>query len=307
MLRAWRPWLVALLLGLGADAWATSQAVQSALELMNQGKLQKALDQLDDHLDSAPQDAEGRFTRGLVLVRMNRGDDAIKAFSDLTRDYPQLPEPYNNLAVLYAQQGDYDKAREALEAALASHPSYMTAHENLGDVYAALANAAYTRAIALDPKNSGIKAKLALVEKLEALADSGATVVARVAAATAKPEDTSPVSEADAAAVRQRVQDWAAAWSAKDADKYLAFYSTEFSAEAGGSRQTWEAQRRARIAKPKQIQVQVTDVQASRGAGGTVRTSFTQTYQSDVLSNTSTKVLEWRNDGEWRIVREYSR
>jgi len=66
---------------------------------------------------TSPQDAEARFSRGLVLVKLSRTDEAIKVFADLTRDYPQLPEPYNNLAVLYAQKGDYEKARDALEAA----------------------------------------------------------------------------------------------------------------------------------------------------------------------------------------------
>ncbi len=33
-------------------------------------------------------------------------------FRGLIEDYPELPEPYNNLAVIYAQQGEYDSARD---------------------------------------------------------------------------------------------------------------------------------------------------------------------------------------------------
>ncbi|MBV8063690.1 MAG: tetratricopeptide repeat protein, partial [Nevskia sp.] len=130
-----------LLLAAGAalPALAAAPPVQEAQTLLSQGDYKGALDRLDRYLASSPQDAEGRFTRGLALVKLNRTDEAIKTFSELTRDYPQLPEPYNNLAVLYAQKGDYEKARDALEAALATHPAYATAHENLGDIYSALA------------------------------------------------------------------------------------------------------------------------------------------------------------------------
>jgi tetratricopeptide (TPR) repeat protein len=48
----------------------------------------------------------------------------MAVFSKLTEDYPELPEPYNNLAVLYAQQKQYDKARTALEMAIRIHPGY---------------------------------------------------------------------------------------------------------------------------------------------------------------------------------------
>jgi Flp pilus assembly protein TadD len=58
----------------------------------------------------------------------------------LIEDYPELPEPYNNLAVLYAQQKQFDKARTALEMAIRIHPGYATAYENLGDLHSRLAS-----------------------------------------------------------------------------------------------------------------------------------------------------------------------
>lgn len=298
---------------LAAPLWAASPAVDEAQALIAKGQLEQALSKLDTHLGSAPQDAEARFTKGLVLVRLNRNDDAAKVFGDLTRDYPQLPEPYNNLAVIYAQQGEYDKAREALEAALATHPSYPVAHENLGDIYAALAAAAYNRAASLDPNNASVKAKVGLINQLDSLADSGATITASAAipAATAPAPKTAPAAPAakvDDAALSKLVQDWAAAWAAKDSDKYLSFYAPDFSPEGGTSRQVWEAQRRARIAKPKSIKVAVSDIKVTALDGGRAEVSFAQDYQSDVLSNRSTKVLELNSSqGAWHIRREYSR
>jgi len=282
---------------------AASPGVDEAQALMGQGQFEQALERLDKHLSSAPQDAEARFTRGLVLVRLNRNDDAAKAFTELTRDYPQLPEPYNNLAVIYAQQGEYDKAREALEAALATHPSYPVAHENLGDIYAALSAAAYSRALTLDQNNASVKAKLALVNQLDRLADSGVTVAARAPV----PVETSGTAP-DENGITLAVQTWAAAWSAKDVDKYLGFYATEFAPEGGTSRQAWEAQRRSRIAKPKEIRVGVSDLKISSLASGRVQVTFQQDYQSDTLSNRSTKVLELAQaKGQWQIRREYTR
>ena len=160
------PAAVALALGTGSLA-VHANAVADAQKMMQRGDYAAALSALDAQLRSNPQDAEARFVRGLALTQLDRVPDAIRAFADLTRDYPQLPEPYNNLAVLYAQEGDYEKARDALEAALATHPSYATAHENLGDIYAALACAAYNRALMLDQGNRGVQQKLSLISQMD--------------------------------------------------------------------------------------------------------------------------------------------
>lgn len=296
-------WLV-----LAAPAYAASPSVDEAQVLINKGQFEQALARLDSHLRSAPQDAEARFTRGLVLVRLNRNDDAAKAFAELTRDYPQLPEPYNNLAVIYAQQGEYDKARDALEAALATHPSYPVAHENLGDIYAALAAAAYNRALSLDQDNASVKAKLTLINQLESLADSGATIAARTAPAEPAAASAAAAVKVNPDSIGQIVQGWAAAWSAKDVEKYLGFYAPEFAPEGGTSRQAWEAQRRARISKPKEIRVAVSELRVEPVNGERVLVTFQQEYSSDVLSNRSTKVLELTQvGGQWRIRREFTR
>lgn len=160
--------LASLIAASAAISVQAASPVEETQTLISQGDLDGALKRIDRFLASSPQDAEGRFTRALILVKQNRNADAIKAFTDLTRDYPQLPEPYNNLAVLYAQSGDYEKARDALEAALATNPAYATAHENLGDIYAALAGAAYNRALALDASNTTTRYKLSLLSDLTA-------------------------------------------------------------------------------------------------------------------------------------------
>src|SRR5258706_15112 len=108
----------------------------------------------------------GSSRKGLILAEQNKVAEAIEVFTALARDYPELPEPYNNLAVLYANQGQYEKARQQLEMSIRTHPSYATAYENLGDVYTKLASQAYDKALQFDSSNSAAKNKLSLIRDL---------------------------------------------------------------------------------------------------------------------------------------------
>ena len=135
-------------------------------QLIKAGKLSEALAKADQYLASKPRDPQMRFIKGVIQRDAGKTSDAIGTFTRLTEDYPELPEPYNNLAVLYASQTQFDKARTALEMAIRTNPSYATAHENLGDVYAKLASQAYTKALQLDTNNQGVAPKLALIREL---------------------------------------------------------------------------------------------------------------------------------------------
>ncbi len=318
--------IMLLLSGAALPALASAPAVQEAQTLLSQGDSKGALDRLDRYLATSPQDAEARFNRGLVLVKLNRTDEAIKVFTDLTRDYPQLPEPYNNLAVLYAQKGDYEKARDALEAALATHPAYATAHENLGDIYSALAGAAYNRALQLDKGNQAVQYKLSLINQLgngpgaytaagttsvpagnpksEAIGAAPPPAAAAAVAPASTPAPPAPAADADSAAVTSTLNAWAKAWAAKDVDGYLSFYAADFQPESG-SRTLWEAQRRERVAKPSRISVRVLNPQLSRIDAHHVRVNFIQDYASDTVNDKARKTVELSNSGgSWKIVRE---
>ena len=142
-------------------------------QLLRSGKLADALAKADQYLAGKPRDPQMRFLKGVILTESGKPGDAIVTFTKLTEDYPELPEPYNNLAVLYAGQSQFDKARAALEMAIRTNPSYATAHENLGDVYAKLASQAYSKALQLDAGNAGVQPKLALIRELFAPARGG--------------------------------------------------------------------------------------------------------------------------------------
>jgi ketosteroid isomerase-like protein len=160
-----------------ADDWT------DASQLLKQGQHAQALDKINQFLSGRPRDAQGRFLKGLILTELNRSAEAIDIFTRLTQDFPELPEPYNNLAVLYAAQGQYEKARQSLEMSIRTHPSYATAYENLGDVYTKLASQAYDKALQLDSSNSAAKTKLALVRDLV-----GSGTARPVAKPAARPE-----------------------------------------------------------------------------------------------------------------------
>ena len=203
---ALRTALISMSLLLAGSVWADDFADIS--KHIKAGQFNEALGKVDAALVKTPKDAQLRFLKGLIYTEQNKSAEAIVIFTKMTEDFPDLPEPYNNLAVLYASAGQYDKARAALEAAIRTHPTYATAYENLGDVYAKLASQAYDKALAgenfaklasqaydkalqLDANNQSTKKKLALV-----------STMSRGNASTAGATATSPVQVAKAPAAK---------------------------------------------------------------------------------------------------------
>jgi tetratricopeptide (TPR) repeat protein len=134
--------------------------------LLRQGKADEALAKADAYIAGKPRDPQMRFLRGVILTEQGKQSEATVAFTQLTQDFPELPEPYNNLAALYAAQSQFDKARAALEMAIKLNPDYATAHENLGDIYARLAAQSYAKAQQLETGNATVPPKLALIRQV---------------------------------------------------------------------------------------------------------------------------------------------
>ena len=332
----------ALLLSASLAVYADD--VQDAHKLFKQGQHSQALDKVNGVLAGKPKDAQARFLKGLILTEQGKTAEAIKTFSALTEDYPELPEPYNNLAVLYASQGQYDKAKLALEMAIRTHPSYATAHENLGDIYAKMASQAYDRALQLDRSNTATQTKLSMIQdlfaggthgkaaparnnpvlsKVEVPAPSKAEVAAPANEAASQPEAAKPEPVAPAATkpapaekntppasnnsgeVLKTVNAWAAAWSARDVKKYLSFYAADFKVPDGESRAAWEAARHERISKPKSIQVGISGATVSFSDGNHAAVKFHQSYRASHLKSSGNKTLLMvKSGGNWLIQEE---
>ena len=307
------------------SAFAGTTEVQEINKQFRQGDLTGALQGANSYLSKNPKDAQARFLKGLILAEQGKSDDAIQTFTALTEDFPELPEPYNNLAVLYAAQNKFDDAKSALEMAIRSHPNYATAHENLGDIYAKMASIAYEKASQLDASNASVKTKLATLKDIVTPQARRTTkAVLTSIDAVAKPSAKSPSAKSipdtptlpapksafpqTPAGAEASVTAWARAWASRDVDTYLAFYASDFAIPDGLSRPDWEAQRRERITQPDRISIVVSDFKTRQTSPDKGSVSFKQSYQSDRLNTTSNKILDlaWR-DGTWLIVGEYTR
>lgn len=157
--------VIASVLGAG---WAhASQAdVQEIHQLLERGKTSEAAQRVQSYLKQNSTDVQMRFLQGVIATEQQKYDQAIQVFSALTQEYPNLPEPYNNLAVLYAAKGEERKATQVLEQAIRTNPSYATAHENLGDLYARMASDAYAKALQLDSTRKAVQPKLAIIKQI---------------------------------------------------------------------------------------------------------------------------------------------
>lgn len=306
--------------------------IQDIGRLIKSGQHAQALERVNRYLANKPRDAQGRFLKGLILAEQNKVSEAIDVFTKLTQDFPELPEPYNNLAVLFAAQGQYEKARQALEMSIRTHPSYATAYENLGDVYTKLASQAYDRALQLDASNTAAQTKLSLIRDLISSNDRPSRQAApatsrgepqRVAeapkqaapkppspaetrpGAETKPRTAEPAAKAGPDEVLSVVQNWAKAWAAKDVTAYLSFYARDFKTPSGESRSDWEATRKRRLSAPKHIEVTIESPKVTMNSDSSAVVTFRQHYRSDHLKANSIKTLALvRAEGKWLIQQE---
>ena len=299
-------------------------------QLVRSGKFPEAMAKADAYLANKPNDPQMRFLKGVILRNTGKQPEAIATFLKLTEDFPELPEPYNNLAVLYASQNEFDKARTALEMAIRTNPSYATAHENLGDVYARLASQAYNKALQLDGANAAVPPKLATIREVfkpnlsnpkpgATPAAPPAPVVATPAAVTSVPapaviarpvpvETPAPtpvaVSSNDNKDVEAAVKKWAKAWATQDMTGYLAAYGKDFDTPGKQTRSAWEAERRSRIVGKSSIDVTLTDLSVTVN-GTEAKARFRQAYRAGSLAVTSRKTLEMSKvRNQWVIVKE---
>lgn len=312
---------------------AQADVYQDVGKLIKQGQFSQALEKTDQFLATIPKDPQARFMKGLILTELNRTAEAIVVFTKLTEEFPESPEPYNNLAVIYAQQKQYDKAREALETAIRTHPSYATAHENLGDIYAHMASQAYDKALQIDSSNASAQTKLAMIRDMmtssrpTAARPASKSVAAATAAAqpAAKSEHvavatkpapatvasvatatTDTAANADTGEIGKTVTAWAAAWARKDVKAYLAFYASNFDTPNGESRANWEGERDKRIAgKPGNIEVSVENLKVVMNGADRATVKFHQNYKAASLKSSGPKTLTMvKQDGKWMIKQE---
>ncbi|MCS4509656.1 tetratricopeptide repeat protein [Xylophilus ampelinus] len=186
--------LLPVLALLGALCTSPTHAAETADALLRKGRNAEALAKADAFLQNHPRDAQMRFVKARAESALGRRAAALATLRELTQDYPALPEPLNNLAALQAADGQWDAALQSLEAALRLKPDYAVAYENLGDVYLALAQQRYARALVLDPDNAALRARAARLQPAPTPAAAAAPAPAASSSDTALPAESPSAS-----------------------------------------------------------------------------------------------------------------
>ena len=143
-----------------------STAYDGALQLVKEGRPDQALAQIDRALKDDARNPQLRFLKGVLLAQAGKAQEAEAIFLALIEDFPELPEPYNNLAVLKASADDWEGARQILTRAVTALPTYALAHDNLGEVLLRLAEQSFAKATRHASPGDPSARKLALTREL---------------------------------------------------------------------------------------------------------------------------------------------
>lgn len=142
-----------------------SQITDRISQMLDQGRNEEALQVIQKRTAQLEQqggigtDVQLMFLHGRALAALGRHDQAIDLYRQMTTLYPELPEPWNNLAAEYVKQGKLDMARDALSMSLAANPNYGTAKANLGQVQLMLAQESFRNAARLGVGSARSKAE----------------------------------------------------------------------------------------------------------------------------------------------------
>jgi tetratricopeptide (TPR) repeat protein len=268
-------------------------------QLITQKRFVDAASTGEQLLQQNPRHSQARFLTSYAYQMSAQTEQAIRLYQGLIEDNPQLPEPRNNLAMIYLAQGDYDRASQLLVEALNTHSSYAIAYDNLSQVYKGIASEAYRRAVSesSEPSRYTHKIELTAITELE-------TAPAQLPATESAPEPTLVNFANQETRLIESVKAWAQAWSDKDFAAYTGFYTPQYRAKFE-SHQQWLEQRRNRITRPGTINVEVSDIQIKWRSEDRAFIDFKQAFDSPRYSDRVKKRLGFNLIGsEWKITEE---
>lgn len=297
--------------------------------LVDQKKFPAAARTGQQLLKDLPGDFNLQFLTAYALQMNRQPKAAAKLYQSLIETHPELPEPRNNLAMIYLAEGDYDQASQLLVDAIYTHNSYATAYQNLSLIYTSIASEAYRRAVSEsnEPSKFAQNIELAALSQLGSNSASVAFQIKPEIIPVAKPVDPKPVVAAlppesnqtvkpalvsvvqaarpdhKAALIRQ-VRDWARAWTDKDFTGYTSNYSNTHRPKFN-THSAWVEYRRNRIMRPGKISVVVSDIIVHSITADSAELDFKQKYDSVTYSDQVRKRLSFSRFGnEWKIIDE---
>ena len=354
-----------------------SAGAQSLEELVEKNP-KKALSQIKRSLKDNNNPEKLLFLQARANEILGHSDDAIMQYESFILSYPDRPEAYINLANVYSQRGDLDKARELLEQGISTSSEHAKAYENLKKLNSYQAQLAYQRALSEEIVESPLSLssietlaisnekivevevikevpvevikEIEVVREVEVIKEVPVEVVKEIEVIKEVPvevikeievvrevevikevpvevatevevidEDPSSgiavISEntntivaenqvqTDQGAILGLVQNWAAAWSSQDVEKFVNFYTSDYSS-SGKTRKQWLQDRELKISNKQFISVKLDQFELVE-ENGEVKVTFRQNYQSDVVSSISVKQLTFQlSQGQWKIVSE---
>lgn len=298
-----------------------AMAADSMRQLIAQNKFASAVQTGEQLLLSNPQQTNTRFLTAYANQMNGNTERAIELYEALIQDEPELPEPRNNLAMIYLARGDYDRASQLLISAINTRTSYAVAYANLSQVYKGIASEAYRRAISQtsEPAKYTHDIELTAITRLDSPEADQLPAVASLPqvkpkvlqaqvekppASESQPAPT-PVTKADRdKPLIETVMKWASAWSNKDFDNYTAAYAPGYRSRFK-THARWVEHRRSRILRPGEITVEVGNFKVKRRDENRASVDFTQAFSSPTYSDRVIKRLDFERIGsQWKIAAE---
>ena len=275
--------------------------------LLKNGKYKIAENIINGAIEENFNNPEILFYKGIIETNLGKTNQAIDTFRGLTERFPELPEPFNNLAVLYAEKGQFRLAKEILEQAIKTNPSYLTAHINLGDIFTKMASEAYNKALEIDKSNNIAITKLSMITQLfNYNPNTKNTVIDSIN--TKKEVKITKLSKKELKKViLNSIENWKTAWESKDVESYFDSYSSNFIYPNNMTKSQWQKYRINRILPKKIISISISNIKFKFKKEKIIAT-FTQNYKSGRLNQTSNKNLTFvAESNQWFIVEETSK
>ena len=293
-----RRFSVLLLCSLFFQPAYSADTIQDLQLLIDQNLFAPAAVTGDRLLVEQPDNARVQFLTAYAYQMDKQINKAKKLYERLIKDYPELPEPRNNLAMIYLAKGNTDKASQLLIDALNTNTSYSTAYTNLGRIYRGIASETYRQAVS-ESKRPEVPAVEIELTALSTLSSANQLTI------VTQPSASSVVNIANVQTLLiEQVSRWAKAWQDKDVPAYISFYSSDHR-PGFKNHKDWVEHRRRRILGPGEINVEVGDIKIHAQGENRVTIDFEQTYDSPNYSDKVLKRLSFRRIGsKWKITDE---
>jgi len=295
-------------------------AIQTLIE---QGNTTLAITKLQKLLKDEPSHYQAWFLLGVNQAEKRQFDDAITAFRHVIALQPKLAEPHNNLAVIYNETGEFQAAVDELEASIALKPGYLTAQENIGDLYIKLAADAYRKILANNDNpilQRRYQRLLHIRDDATSDSNTGQTSTVTPTVTSDPPSAASNIQQAASTpkittqankpthSVLKALEAWRLAWSHQNIVTYFAAYSDEFQFnEKFSSLEKWKDYKAWAIGKRTFIQISIENIVVSMAAEDVRQLNFVQHFKSDSFNSDNNKEMLFKQtpDG-WKIIRETS-